>query len=166
MFELPASSCVEISTVSKLGMFSICAFRGQHFTAPRRFIFKRKNEAQLYYPQNHLKDSAVIAWPVELKRIRGTGQDYYEPILPQREPTLITIYDIKDISARCITFKSWAFQKLNFSDAKLIGMNPAVRIWPTSPVEPFVLYLLSVCILGNVTIMDGVAPQRSGRAVG
>ena len=110
---------------------------GQSFQAKRRIIFRRDGELQWYYAQNHLKDSALIAWPCTVHKIRGTQIEYYEPDTIVTEVNLVSVYDIKLFSAREVEFKSWAWQRTNYHGAKTAPLRPAIRLFAMTPVEPY-----------------------------
>ena len=88
---------------------------GATFQAKKRFVFKTEGTEDWFYAQNALKDSAVICWPVLQRKFPHTKQIYYEPLTNCKEIKLVSIWDVKVISASSVTFKSWGMATLEFS---------------------------------------------------
>ena len=69
--------------------------------AKHKVVFRRDKDMdknELYYAQMHLKDSALIAWPLHRHTLmKGkTTIVYFEPSTYNNDIKLISIWDIKD----------------------------------------------------------------------
>ena len=112
------------------------AHLGESFLAKHKFSFMQK-DGQWFYAQNHLKESSCIVWPCKLEKIKGTTFEYFTPTTTAKEITLVTIWDLKQVTARSVGFKSWAWQQNEIGIKQTKHLDPAIRIFSLTGNMPF-----------------------------
>ena len=113
------------------------AHLGAMFVAKNKFVFKRTTDKDWCFGMSHLKESAVIYWPLSSAQLPGKPKvEYFFPRDKEVEPNLMKIFDIKDMVSRQVGVKSWARQRLQYGNVKTIHLHPAIRIYAVSEVMP------------------------------
>jgi hypothetical protein len=86
---------------------------------------------------DHYSDSAVQGWPCTLKKVVGYDAHYCVFKSALRLPELVTIFNVENVFARPVAWRSWARQRRSFtSDAAKEELKaPAVRLFATGPRE-------------------------------
>ena len=114
---------------------------GESFETKRKIAFRRDKDMakdEWWYAQTHLKDSALIAWPLRRQTFQAGGKTitYFEPDTDHREIKLISIWDVKDITACEVAFKSFAWQRFSYP-VQTRTWTPAIRLFLHSAPEPY-----------------------------
>jgi hypothetical protein len=90
-------------------------------------------ESKHFWGGYHFADSAVVAWPVHIRNVRGHPTwTYFEPVQDLTEPCLIPIFSLDEGSIKACTYKwrSWLYQVSEF---------PQIRDILPANVRPFLV---------------------------
>ena len=117
------------------------SYMGAFAEAGKSFAFKRQSKVGTTFGWHvgcgHFPKSGFAALPVALKNVPGHTAWYFDFTRGLDAPPVFAVFDWQGIEGLMFTWRSWAWQCLNFPNART-KLEPATRMVVTSKAEPLI----------------------------